>query len=226
MALSNWDTLAIDLDGNPTNGVFKSQRSGATVELYKNWIYVRDPKAWREGDGRYVNDVVLEIQHGSLCYQNIHIAAMRGPQQGVFVVCWTVDYNEKPAKYEGMIGCGVYGFDNEDWVGVTKESLDFLKEWITKGEPAWDEEEIEKEAEWFKEAIERGTANCSLEEFKKKKREQMSYDFDDRIRKVDFSRALRFCQGDGFFENALGEERSGTPVGEADTPVLLKLLGK
>jgi hypothetical protein len=228
MALSNWDTLAIDLDGNPTNGVFKSPKSGITVEIYKNWVYVRDAKAWHEG--RYVNDVVLEIQSGSLHYQEVSIEAVRGPQNGIYVACWTVDYNVKDekgkAKYHGMIGCGVYGFSDEDWVGVTKESLEFLKDWITRKHQVFDDAEIAFHVEDFVRSDrskwpESEIKNMTPEQYKEHMKNTVSYDFDERIAKVDFSRALRFCQGDGYFGDT-----NGTPIGEAETPIFLQLLGE
>lgn len=135
MALSNWDTLAIDLEGNPTNGIFISPKSGVKVELYKNWAYICDPKGWHEGGG-YVKDVVGQVESGSLHYYDINIEAIQGPQNGIYVACWTVEWpppkgEERKPKYYGMIGCGVYGFEGEKWIGVSKESFDFLRSWIS-----------------------------------------------------------------------------------------------
>lgn len=45
VALSNWDTLAIDHNNNSINGVIKS-KMGVTVRIYKNWLYIEDNIAW------------------------------------------------------------------------------------------------------------------------------------------------------------------------------------
>lgn len=233
MALSNWDTLAIDLDGKPTNGVFVSPKSGVTVELYKNWTHIRDPKGWHEGGG-YVEDVVAQVEQGSIRYHDIHVEAIRGPQNGIYVACWTVDWTQKDEegkpkpKYYGMIGCGVYGYDKHDWVGVEKESLQFLKDWVSKREKVWDEEEITNLVEDLKEEIREGMAKQGYretpEQYAEYLKNQTRYIFDKEIAEVDFSKALRFNQGDGFFEDALGIDPSGTPVEEGSEPVLMKML--
>lgn len=123
MALSNWDTLAMLIHNHqPCDGTFTSP-SGILVELYKNWLYIHDPKAWTE-DSRYCHPVVMEIQEGILTYKDVEIRAFRGPQKGVYVVC--TSYDPKNAKNFdrslGMIGCGVYGFTQDEeaeWIGVT-----------------------------------------------------------------------------------------------------------
>ncbi len=234
MALSNWDTLAIDLDGKPVNGVFVSPKTGIKVELYKNWVYIHDTKGWREG-GRFVNDTVAEIQEGDLSIHDIHIRAIRGPQNGIFVACWTVEWpksetGETKPIYKGMIGCGVYGFEGGDWIGVSKESFKFLQDWISKKEPVFDEDDLAQIIEHFKEADDKSRMaedirDLTPEQYKAKLKSEMTYNFDKQIATVDFSKALRFCQGDGYFEDRLGEDRSGTPVGEADEPILMKLFG-
>ena len=59
MALSNWDTFAVDEKGEPTDGRFTSAL-GVEVEIYKNWLYVRDEQAWRDG-GRFVSPTVMSM---------------------------------------------------------------------------------------------------------------------------------------------------------------------
>ena len=45
MALSNWATLAWDENGEPCDGRLEAE--GISIAIYKNWIYVRDEKAWK-----------------------------------------------------------------------------------------------------------------------------------------------------------------------------------
>jgi len=124
MALSNWDTMAVDLGGNPCGGSFASPQ-GVTVEFYKNWLYIRDEKAWVEGRS-FVKSTVAHVNSGDLSYGDVHIVAVRGPQGGVYAVV-TSGYGEKQI---GMVGCGVYGFDGDEWVGVTAESKEFLQKFL------------------------------------------------------------------------------------------------
>lgn len=126
MALSNWDTLAIDHNSDPMNGVIRSEL-GVEVEIYKNWLYIRDKVAWQEGGG-YIEPTVMEIQSGNLIYKDVNVYAERGPQNGIYcIVCTPVWINEeKGKKPNAMIGIGCSGYDGDEWVGVRSESVDFL----------------------------------------------------------------------------------------------------
>lgn len=128
MALSNWDTLAIRSDGD-IYGVLTTP-AGVEVEIYKNWLYVRDPDAWREG--RFTAPTIMEVTSGEITYRDLTVNAWRGPQNGVFVVA-IAGWRENPTAV--MVGCGVYGFDEQDpddeadpkWIGVHRDSVDFLR---------------------------------------------------------------------------------------------------
>ncbi len=155
MALSNWDTLALDESGRPTNGVFTSPL-GIVVEIYKNWLYVRDSKGWESGGG-YVEPTIMEIQHGSLSYKDVQISAIRGPKNGVYCVVQSAVYptpiagvcptcQAKKGGWHGvkcpsfvrvkhlvMVGIGCYGYsESGDWLGVEAADKQLLYEWIHK----------------------------------------------------------------------------------------------
>lgn len=136
MALSNWDTLAVNEKGEAINGVFTSPM-GVTVEFYKNWLYVRDEKGWVEG-GAFVKPTVMEVQHGYFTYKDVHIIAARGPQGGIFACVWSGSEWAKPSTVTGMVGCGVYGYEDHDFVGVTAVSKSWLKAWLTETDEAGD----------------------------------------------------------------------------------------
>jgi len=130
MALSNWDTLAFDKNGNPTNGIFQS--GNMVVEIYKNWLYVHDAKAWEE-NCCFVHDTIMEVQHCSIIYKPFHIIAKRGRQSSILCVIWTCNYDkEGDDKYDFMIGCGVYGYRGDDWVGVETKTFIDLKNFARK----------------------------------------------------------------------------------------------
>ena len=193
MALSNWDTLALTVDG-PTNGVFTSPR-GVSVEIYKNWLYVRDAEAWQEG--RYVEPVIMEIRQGEVNYRDVCIIAVRGPQEGVYVMVWS-GYEWSPGA-DMMVGCGVYGFADRDedalgpvpepedyeWLGVTDESVAFLRQMVTD----------RLRSDWLPDhAI-----------------------LADEV----WERAARFNQGDAYF---VGPSAAATAVGEGEAPLLMQAL--
>lgn len=214
MALSNWDTLAVDLNGKPQSGTFISP-GGVEVRIYKNWIYVSDPAAWREG-GSFVDHTVMEIQHGSLQYHDVHIEAIRG-LAGIYVACWHINWGkeEKETVYTGMIGCGVYGFEGEEWVGVLPENVEFLQKWISHQERTFTEDYIE------------GLTKVDSAFDAQSMRESFHYDFPDEIAKVSLDQATRFNQGDMYFADRLGQSKApvgDTKPGEAGQPTIMKII--
>jgi hypothetical protein len=96
------------------------------VSIYKNWLYVCDEKAWEKG-GKYV-ETVMQIQEGDLTYKDVTVIAKRGPQEGVFCIVFTPSWSREDKKFEAMVGAGVYGFEDSNWVGINLESMEFLKE--------------------------------------------------------------------------------------------------
>lgn len=119
MALSNWDDWSVDDKGKSCSGEFTSN-AGVRIAVYKNWLYVYDEKAWEENSG-FAKPVIMNIDEGHLQYKDVHIVAIRGPQEGVFAAVWS-GY-EHLDNFKGMIGCGVYGYNGSEWVGVKQETL-------------------------------------------------------------------------------------------------------
>lgn len=224
MALSNWDTAALDEQSRPTNGVFVSP-VGISVRIYKSWLYIDDPAGWRP-KGSFTEPTVAQINDGSLWYKDVKIRAWRGPSDGIYVVVWS-GYDK---NIRCMVGCGVYGFlDNGEWTGVTDEHIEFLKKKIppplnfpSPPDPTWGgtqgEEQDQKIQEYFdmvsrlNEAQEEGLLD------------------NDTIRKLglDFSKMLRFNQGDAYFAARFGHatESVATPVGQEKPPMLIRALKK
>lgn len=212
MALSNWDTLAVDLKGEPQAGFFVSP-GGVRIEIYKNWLYVHDPTAWRE-KGLFCEDTVMQISEGQVCYHDVHIRAIRGPQEGVYVVCWHEntetgrDDGVLNPSLTGMIGCGVSGFDDEKWVGVLPGSVQFLQQWISNKERTFTDEQIK---EMLPDLDAKGIAEV---------REEFSFDFLEEVAAVKLDRAIRFNQGDEYFADKIGTPLNATRPGESVKPLL------
>jgi len=126
MALSNWDTLCFDENGKSTNGIWKSPL-GVVVQIYKNWVYVRDEKAWVEGC-EFSKPTVMEIHSGDFLYKDVNFFVLRGPQSGSYVVAYWQEFVDGKMIYQGIIGCGVYGFNEAgDFVGVEPSSVEWFK---------------------------------------------------------------------------------------------------
>lgn len=222
MALSNWDTLAVNEKGEATNGIFQSPL-GVIVEIYKNWLYIRDEKAWEEGGG-YTKPTVMQVQEGHFRYKDVTVDAIRGPKDGVYCVVHTerfkpeLDSKEryKPENVErlAMIGIGCYGFDNDtgDWLGVQEAEHKFLHDWIHKMEHVTN--------------TAYGSSYTPGEEPKRITHtfEYDHYDFEEWIRNIPLDKALRFNQGDAYFASKLNFEVPATEPGKSTEPILTQSL--
>lgn len=114
MALSNWNTLAFGPDGTAVSGEFEL-RDGATLEIYKNWIYIRHPRAWFE-ENYYTDDIVMEIRSGDLKYAGCNIVASRHESQSaVFVFAEDRNYPAKTSRYFAGLSCSGY-LSTVEWI--------------------------------------------------------------------------------------------------------------
>lgn len=102
MAMSNYSTWAFDEHGQPSRGQLVTP-AGVGAEIYKNWVYVKDPRSWRD-EGKYVWPVVMSIEHGRLTYLDLNLLVVRGPQHGAYVVAYFLRKN----RPRGFAGCGTY----------------------------------------------------------------------------------------------------------------------
>lgn len=247
MALSNWDTMAFDENGEPTNGVIEGFAEGTACEIYKNWLYIRDEKMWSDGRG-YVKPTIAQVDSGNLSISDFHISAIRGPQQSIFVVVTSIRYRKQeegqpyqPPEIRRMGGIGCYGYGNPPYNDVRKQN-GLGEEWVgwavgygsdgthsfsymnkntdeIKEVPIedWDES---YESQWF------GVLPETLQAFVDWLRKDDEYDeareneYTTWVNKIAKSKGLRFNQGDMFFHNNAGTELCATPVGEQETPVM------
>lgn len=122
MALSNWAILGLNENG-VTEGELQNKQLGYTVEIYKSWVYIRDPQAYREESG-YKNDIVMKIDETSeLKYQNMYIDVWKPVSNEVYVAARTGYYHDDDSDVNILLGCGVYGYEGEEWSGVTDEHM-------------------------------------------------------------------------------------------------------
>jgi hypothetical protein len=128
MALSNWDTLAFDKDGKSSNGRLILNDS-ASADIYKNWVYLRDEKAWHENMG-FTNPTIMQLSNGvvNYCGAEIQIEGHEY-QSAVFVFVskfyWDEEKEEGWYEYQGGIGCSAY-------LSLIKYAKEHNPEWAAK----------------------------------------------------------------------------------------------
>ena len=133
MALSNWATLSWNENGESCEG--KLEAEGITIEIYKNWLYVSDEKAWKEG-AMFIKPTIMEIAEGQIEYHRFKIIASRGKNNELFVVA---EYGPKDHKEKKqLIGISAYGFDDDsNYIGITEETKGEFFYWIKRTKEDW-----------------------------------------------------------------------------------------
>lgn len=141
MGLSSYCTLAFDKKGKSSYGVLNGFSKGTSVQIYKNWIYVRDPRMHFD-KGPYTDNVVASIEKGHLHLSEFQIYADRSKiQNAVFVLTqtkkWSKDYKKSQSKL--MAGIGAYAFESQIHnfakdMGVNMEDWDDISQgWCSSG---------------------------------------------------------------------------------------------
>lgn len=217
MALSNWDTLAVDFSGKSCEGIFKAP-SGVEVEIYKNWLYVRDEKGWQSKPPTYIHPTVMEISEGCLQYKDVHIMAIRGPQSGVFAVVYAGEYG----KELGIVGMGVSGYDYPSegpceavWVGVRPSTAEWFQDKLrathTRRDIMRGGGPVGPNGEF------RDTASPMV-------CEEHDIDAPEIVRTLELTVAKRFNQGDAYFAKHLGEPVPSTVPGKSEPTILSNMI--
>lgn len=226
MALSNWDVLAVDEHGTPTNGVLKTA-DGVTVHFYKNWLYIDDPASWRKG--AFTTPCVSQVWHGAMDYRGVSIMAERGPQEGVYAA---VIYPTYGPLYHVMVGIGCYGFADttrlvlsdlgreaeisDDWFSGSEFTAGssthttFVENTVTRERLVYTDPKYEA---WL------GVQPSSVEHLRGLLR---SWSSDHEVLgTIDLSRAVRFNAGDAFLSRPQDFSSVATPPGRAKTTTIL-----
>lgn len=249
MALSNWDTLAINNQGKGCDGTFGNK--DVSIDIYKNWVYLRSPKMWHEGMS-YVKPTIASINHGNINIGGLQIEARRGPQNAIFVFAYhsyTTPKNKYKHKYFAGIGC--YGFYDKikEYFGWANLPYDKDGDYAV-GSSNYDEEtcEFAGEGKWFQliykyenDSVDTikvdpdfgeltdwvGVMPSTLEEFKEwliEVIDDCSPDAKKWFDKIDWKNLTRYNQGDAFF---VGADDAQTKVGEQkDDTILGKIIDK
>ena len=247
MALSNWDTLAINNSGKGCNGEVKGKL--ASLEIYKNWAYIHSKKMWNEDTG-YVKDVIAQINSGNLYLGGLNIQAIRHESQNsIFVFVDAGTYNKKRHdNFFAGIGCYAYYSKVDEylnWKGIELKYADYnagsrnyrinekgetihIREFIDiisfydENDKLITELEVDKEFGELTDFV--GVMPKTFEAFKKwlmtEIAEEYKYDkqFEKWLKKINWDEITRFNQGDAFF---VGTENASTEVGKQDNDTLL-----
>jgi hypothetical protein len=104
MALSNWEMLAFNDEGTPGTGAMTT--GPASVEIYKNKMYVRDDRMWH-GGSRWIKPTIMEVYDGHFLVSDFEVFATRHWRQNSFF-CY-VEANLE-SNVRRMCGIGCYAF--------------------------------------------------------------------------------------------------------------------
>lgn len=238
MALSNWDTCAIDQNNQSIDGtIVSTSKPDYSVAIYKNWAYLY-----------FQNNIVGTIQFGEIAFGPFSIHAERGPDNGIYILVEETIYEPDKQQAFILLGCGIYGYgyDIED----TSDPMYALVQIHQDGE----EEEIfyfNGEDDFFispeakQNAIElsKDHANPVVDikavlvgsavwygvrqhniDFLVNMYTKYVGDYPPAGFKPDFSQAVRFNQGDAYFADRIGFEVPATAIGKAESTILSNLI--
>lgn len=124
MALGNWDSDAILIAGEKKDGYkYSAQTNKFSICLYKNWIYL-----YSVNEGQHI--AFGEVHEGKINIDGIFIYAVRGPQNGIYAI---IEHGfAKREDHYVILWAGVYGYNDDVWVGINDESRKFIDDLISK----------------------------------------------------------------------------------------------
>jgi hypothetical protein len=128
MALSNWDTFALNEKGEPCSGVFKSPE-GVVLEIYKNWLYLKDEKVWNKSCDR-PSPCIMQMYNSRLGFKDISVVS-EFVGHSIYVAVWSGYEYENDNTITGMVGIGTRGFSSDKgYVGVAEKQILRLRKFL------------------------------------------------------------------------------------------------
>jgi len=245
MALSNWDTIAFNNDGESCNSIFKNSK-GSVLEIYKNWIYIHNEKMWVK-DGSYRKPVIAQINDGDIQIAGFDITAIRGSQYGIFVFASALENvakDEFKYRYFGGIGCSGYRDTVKEVLSSLGRSPDISDKWVSGSgcDGVRDERYIlnleteekivywdcEKQGPYDYDKDWVGVLPKTIEEYLswlETMKDDSGKDFEEWLEKIKKNPSkLRFNQGDAFFSENLKIPLPATKPGESDGPIIHEMI--
>lgn len=129
MALSNWDTLAVDETGAPLTDPLLTTAGGVSFVFYKNWVYVRSPELWFPGCG-FTSPTIAQIDEGEVRIGGASLLAVRGPRDGIYALVTEQVHNGEGWRQRAMIGCACEAYVGDTWTGVGEAEVAFLQAFL------------------------------------------------------------------------------------------------
>lgn len=113
-SLSEWDVLAVDERGRPSNGTSEASPAGVTVDVYENYLKVSGVELWHPM-GPYPSPHAGVIRSGDLNLLDVTVIAEPLPRGGLVWATWF----HRGAELVGTVGTVAFGFSPESqYVGV------------------------------------------------------------------------------------------------------------
>lgn len=134
MTSNNFVTIAWDKNGEPCK--CKIEAEGTIVDIYENWLYIHDEKAWKEnsGFGKYT---IMEISDGQLRYNRFKIVVARGSNDELFFVVeyGGSGYTEDDKKQ--MIGISYCLPGSNESAGIEEDVKAEFFYWLKESKEDW-----------------------------------------------------------------------------------------
>lgn len=125
MALSNWDTFAMNEKSKSCEAIFKSPR-GVVVKAYKNWLHIEDGTS-HQNNNNISTSVIMTMYSGEITFRDTNIICSFQEDENdedmnrTLFCIWNPDYETKITK--GI--CGICQFGD-----INHESIDCLQKFL------------------------------------------------------------------------------------------------
>lgn len=128
MALSDYAIAAWDEKGKPCPGLFVNEL-GNSIEMYKTWLYVRSKDMYVKNHSSYDDNIIAQVNSGSLNLAGFEIQAERTEHGTFSYVSW---YVKKGKNYKQMFSGGIcaYAYINRTKIEVEKRGLKYDDNWF------------------------------------------------------------------------------------------------
>lgn len=245
MALSDYAHMAFDSDGKSCDSHF-AFKNGFAPELYKNWVYLHHPRAWKTlKKPSYIKDTLAQISSCNMTMGDVVMIVERTKDhRGCLVFMYTSHYHKnKPTEHEFFSGMAVYGWDDEVMLNLKRLGREAERnkfEWHTSTEYSGKKTKnflVKQHKKTYK-VIEQisipatdydtlwlGINDDRLKEFHAFiKRVCGEHGLDAYAKKVTSSEAKQHNPGSVFLAGALGLNIKKDSIGKKEAPLLMKAL--
>jgi hypothetical protein len=208
-------------------------------------VYLESEKGWKEDVSSFCKPIIATLHQGEINIHGMHLTAIRGPQDSVFVLISCMEYFGKNKKctqhFAGGIGGdgwqdeiqmvlkdnGLTEEDPADWVGGSESTG--TKGWRRFIQKASGKRGPGRKIYHKRNARFVGILPSTVRAFIKWLDSEISeHDTEGKawLKKVKASKTLRFNQGDAFFAKHFNVDIPATEAGKAQKTVLLKIMDR